>query len=152
MKTTTARDPNHPWNYHQIMKGKMKKILTAKSNEQLDSLVKQIAMSEGVPPKLSPKTDGRGCVIELTRPEKIAILMDRWDENYRMEFQDLHGFPLEDTKDPVKFKKHFRAFKRRTRWQIFVFELRLLWAALKSPFKRPRYWPGRFSIKGKPKQ
>jgi Ca2+-binding EF-hand superfamily protein len=120
MSKTTIRDPRHPWNYFKAMEEKMKKILTTKSTENLDVLLKQI-----------------GKPTEAPRHEKIDTLMERWSEVYYDEFLRMHGYPLEDTKDHKKFRKHFRRFKRRTQWQIFVYRMTLLPSILINLIKKP---------------
>jgi hypothetical protein len=120
MSTRTVRNPRHPWTYFKAMEEKMKKLLTSKSNENLDKLLKQAGREP----------------VEL-RKDKIRVLMEQWEHNYRAEFERLHGFPLDDTLDAKKFRKHFRTFKRQTKRQIFFHQLRLLASTIVSTLKRP---------------
>lgn len=121
MKKLTVRNPRHPWVYFKVQENRMKKMLTTKSSENLDKLLCQIG-------KQDPN---------LARKDKIRVLMEQWEHNYRAEFERLHGFPLDDTLDPKKFRKHFRTFRRQTRRQIFFHRLRLLWSAIVSTIKSP---------------
>ena len=118
MKTTTHRDTRHPWNYFKAMEMKFKKILTSKSNENLDALL--VIISED---------------IDIPRPKKIEVLMEAWAETYKEKFERMHHYPLEDTLDEKKFKKHFRKFRRTTKWLLFTNKVRLFFNKI-NPFKK----------------
>lgn len=78
----------------------MHKICSKKSNKELVSLLKQADL---------PIHNGRN--------NKIDALIIEWEANYRERFENMHGYPLEDTKNPRLFKKHFKRFKRRMKRQ-----------------------------------
>lgn len=108
MKKVTHRDNRHPWNHFKEMKGQFHRICTKLNNKEVERYLGQI------PPDARPDTLPKG------RAARIELLEAEWERNYRERFLAINGFPLEDTLDKRKFKRHFRRFRRKTKLRVFI--------------------------------